>query len=158
MQLKTKVFGDVQLLLPNLDRLVEQLLKDERKVVKRDYLITVRTWERKPDFEETTEKDSVSVTTKNKVYGYIDDGTKPHVIKAKKAPRLAFYRTGFVAKTVSNALTPRPGKRANADFSRPLEVKHPGFPARNYTKMIKKRSSARFAYALQKAIHQQLPS
>jgi hypothetical protein len=83
-----------------------------------------------------------------KVWWYVDRGTRPHKIRAKNAPRLAFMmttdgrgnfvrgayvpKTRPVAQVVSGGgYVPKP--RA---LARPIEVDHPGSEGRGFTEQI----------------------
>lgn len=152
----TRIGKPLKPVLPHLDKIIQQELAKEKKAVLREYQITVRTWNKKPDFKADEDSDGVTVGTDDKIYGYVDDGTKPHVIKARRAPTLRFYAGGFVSKTVPGRLNPRAGRSANQNLRRPLMVNHPGFAGREFTKQILERSRARFARNLQKRIKQDL--
>ena len=108
------------------------------------YKRTTKTWKHKPEFM-ATQKDgaaekSVTVETDDEIYGYVDQGTKPHAIFAgiytgksnKKA--LAFPGT-FTAKTVPGVIDARSGSSGGGTILRPY-VQHPGTAPRNFSKII----------------------
>lgn len=156
MKLSAVKIGKPKPVLPNLDKIISSELRKEKKAVLREYQITVRTWRKQPDFETQEDSDSITVGTDDKIYGYVDHGTEPHSITAKRAPRLRFYAKGFVSKTVPGRLNPRAGRQANQDLRFPKTVRHPGFPGREFSKQIRERSQARFWRNMQKRIKQEL--
>lgn len=138
--------------LPDLMAIIRPVIAKEVKAVKREYQITVRTWKRKPDFEVTQDPDSAEVSTDNPIYGYVDKGTKPHIIRPKTAKTLRFNTAGFVSKTVAGRLSPRAGRSAKPPTAYPMEVRHPGTKARGFSELIAKRSIARLTKNINKAI------
>jgi hypothetical protein len=138
--------------LPDLASIIRKEISKEIKAVRREYQITVRTWKRKPDFEVTETLEEAEVSTDNPIYGYVDKGTKPHVIRPKQAKTLRFNTAGFVSKTVAGRLTPRQGRTAKPPTAYPVEVHHPGTEARGFSALIAKRSQRRLTQAINKAI------
>ena len=117
---------------------------------------TVKTWEHKVVFklemkvvgvgtlgakEMTTE-----VTTDDEIYRYVDQGTKPHIIRPKYAKRLAFPSI-FSPKSRPRSLKAEAGSRGPVDTFR-QEVHHPGTEARDFTKEIKALVSVTFRKAM----------
>jgi hypothetical protein len=146
-------------ILPNLQRIVDEEFTREAKRVKQEYESTTRTWKHKPDFEITGSETTASldVGTDDKIYGYVDKGTKPHIIKPKRPGYpLRFNATGFKAKTVPNRLNPRAGRPAQPPTVAAMAVKHPGNEARNFSKIIQEHSLKRFAKNFQKRINTEL--
>lgn len=153
VKLTTKLAG-----LPDMLPILKGVMQAEAKNVEREFNITVRTFKRKIGFKAKVEADGFEVVTDDEIYGYLDSGTRPHVIQARRAPRLAFYSGGFVSKTVAGRLNPRAGRKANTGFTRPLKVNHPGTAPRNFSKIIAERSNKRVAKAFQKALKASLKS
>ena len=107
----------------------------------RDLLSTVRTWEHKPKFDITVTRSgneySVAAGTDDKIYGFVDQGTKPHDIKPKRSQYLAFS-SGYRAKTRVGIIGSREGG-AFGDTVIASSVHHPGFPGRMFIQRIQKR-------------------
>jgi hypothetical protein len=139
-----------------LAKVIQAEKRKEAKAVEREFKITVRTWKRQPTFTVEEDDDGVAIGTDNEIYGYVDEGTRPHIITPKRAQFLSFYRTGFVSKTVPNRLNPRAGRSANRNPTRAKVVNHPGTQARNFTKLIAKKSEARLWRNIQKALQQDI--
>lgn len=112
-----------------LDSLADEAVKDFGK--------TVATWKNKPEIRvrETTNTRQVYVI--GKIYGYVDQGTPPHIIRALRA-RVLSFRGGYKAKTrpgiISSSGGGASGKRI---FAR--QVNHPGTKPRNFSRIIAER-------------------
>lgn len=109
-----------------------------------DFEKTTRTWEHKPVFGTSVfssgDKHSAVIGTNDKIYKFVDQGTKPHTIKAKRrGGRLAYNKGGFRAKTSPRRLSSGAGARANGPLRRPKAVRHPGTKAREFSDEISKR-------------------
>lgn len=151
------IVGVKNLQLPSLEKIVLEEAKKEAKKLKQEFGGTVSRWKRKPQFTITLQEGGhFEIGTDNEIYKYVDEGTKPHVIRAKNAPYLSFYRTGFVSKTKANSLNTRAGRKANADFTKVKQVNHPGTEPRNFTKLIRERSRKRYGNNVIKAIKTKL--
>lgn len=130
---------------------IENAMEGTAKAIKVDLLVTAQTWTHKPTFtiERPGDYERV-ISTGSKIYGYVSEGTRPHIIRPRNAQRLAF-QTGYKAKTSPNVIASRPGgKFGPTVYSR--EVKHPGTQARNFTKAIGKKWGREFPRTLQRAI------
>lgn len=115
---------------------IKTALDSTAKLVKTDYQATQRTWKKQktdPIIANQGE-DTRLVYVPNKVFGYVDLGTRPHVIRPKTARRLAF-RSGFIAKTSPGVI----GSGAGGSFGGyryAKQVKHPGTKPRLFSKTI----------------------
>src|SRR5678816_3795076 len=56
------------------------------------------TWSHKPDFTIKQTSAGVEISTDSEIFGFVDQGTKPHVIEPKSANVLAF-QSGYAAKS-----------------------------------------------------------
>lgn len=138
-------------LAPQFREAIAKEMERESRAVVREYTITTRTWKRKVRFEVNIFPDGEMVIgTDNPIFGYVDEGTRPHIIRPRLAKALRF-NTVFRAKTVPNQITARPGMSAPPVAIR-MEVHHPGTEARNFTKLIAKRSETRFSKNIAKAM------
>jgi hypothetical protein len=138
------------------EKVLKAELAAEQKAVLREFKITVSTWKRQPQFEVKEQGGSTTIGTNDPIYGYVNDGTKPHVIRPKKAKRLAFYAGGFVSKTVPNRLQARAGRVASTNPVFAQGVNHPGTQGRDFTGQIQERSLARLVRNLQRRLKQDL--
>lgn len=146
---------------PKLSLNVEEHAADLRKRVKRvqeqtrrDYQKTTRTWDRKPRFTITSERGpaviGVTAGTTSEIYQFVDEGTKPHVIRARKAKVLRFF-SNYKAKTQPNVI----GSSSGGSWGILLfakEVHHPGNKARNFTLIISEKARARLIKETNEAV------
>ena len=107
---------------------------------------TTKTWDTKPGFERsvssTNNKITGEVSTTNKIYGYVSDGTKDHFVRPKNANALRF-NSKYSAKTSPGRISARGGGRSgNIVFSKGHMVK--GIKARKFDKQIKDLTEDRF--------------
>lgn len=112
-------------------------LRSVGKEIQNDYKATTATWKHKPEFKTQISlaggTPSVSVSTTDKIFGYVDAGTRPHII-APRAKRLRFM-SGFSAKTSPGVLGSGAGG-ASGDMVFARVVHHPGTKARGFSKII----------------------
>jgi hypothetical protein len=111
-------------------------------IVRDDFNKTTRTWSNKPTFRKVGPRRKITrmeveVFTNHDVYFYVTRGTKAHVIKAVRAPRLRF-QTGFRSKSRVRVIGSRAGSRFGPTvFAK--QVSHPGSKAREFDKEIARR-------------------
>ncbi len=116
-------------------KLIGKTLDDVAKRAKVEYKKTTETWSGQPDFVTTKEGNFTRIVgTESEVYGYVDHGTRPHPIRARTAPNLAF-QVGFTPKTTANVVGSASGG-SYGGFVYAKEVQHPGTEPRNFSKNI----------------------
>lgn len=138
--------------LPDLHPVIDAVTDKELKDTQREFEKTTKTFKMSVVFKIKRFANGGEVTTNNVIYGYLDGGTKPHVIAPVRAKTLRFNSVGFISKTRPDTLNVRAGRKASPPTRYPLKVHHPGMKARNYSKIIAKRSEDRYARNMQKAI------
>lgn len=110
-------------------------------LTKRDYEATTRTWKHKPKFDVIIAEFGgdylVTAGTDNLIYKWTDEGTKPHIIRPRRAAFLRF-RVGGRAKTTPGVIGSGPGA-VGTDWRSAQFVLHPGTTARRFTKIIQSR-------------------
>jgi hypothetical protein len=127
-------------------------LRREGKEIEKLMDKTTRTWQgEKPKFESLVDVSGKDVTVivgptgsdkaVNK-WVWADQGTRPHVIRARNKPRLLF-RTAFTPKTKPNIISSFNGSRGGG-WASPVSVNHPGTQPRNFSKVIVKRRKKKF--------------
>lgn len=139
-----------------VERAVENALTNRAEDIRIDFLVTTQTWRRRPEFRIRRRVMGRMIYTQDSIYGYVSLGTKPHIIKAKYAPALRFYRTGFKPKTRRRVIASYAGQVANADLTLvypPKVVHHPGTEARDFHKEIADKWQKQFPKLLQQAIN-----
>ncbi len=134
-------------------------LREEGKIIAKEFEKTTRTWKGvKPKFEVLiglTGKDAtviVGPTGSDKAvlkWVWIDEGTRPHKIRAKNAPLLKF-RSGFSPKTLPNKIASFPSGSFGSFVSK-KEVNHPGTKPRNFTTIVVRRRRKPFIKSMTKA-------
>jgi len=125
------------------DPLVKEF-KTSADRVEKNFKKTIATWKNQPKFEKEFEFGSTQwryrVFTTNQVYAWVNDGTEPHPIEAKKKGGVLFYpyKGTRVAKTKPGRLSSGSGKKGRNKIVSPMwqPVQHPGVKARKFDEMI----------------------
>ena len=138
-------------------RAMEAAAKEAAKAMEADFDKTVATWDNKPDFEKIVSVDpnvEILVGTDDEIYGYVNDGTRPHPIFPVRAKALSFQWGGkgsYKAKTKPRVIGSTPGGPSGPRVSRPY-VQHPGTKARKFDETIEKKWRAPFKRRMEKAM------
>lgn len=134
-----------------LARALTNALNGVAKDIQIDFKVTTQTWEHKPSFPISSPSAYRRiVSTDDEVYSFVNDGTRPHIIRPKGGGVLVF-RTPFRAKTLPNRIASGPGG-TGATEAIAREVNHPGAAPRAFDKAIKEKWDQRFAVIMQRAI------
>lgn len=125
----------------------KQAIKEHEEVTK--------YWETEVEFRAIEKYDvsreaSVGIFTKSDVWRYVDKGTKPHIIRPKRKPVLAF-RTPFSPKTTPRSLRTTRGYLGDT-WVHAKEVHHPGTQPRQFSVMIGKKLTPVWARLMRAAI------
>lgn len=137
----------------------EELLKAANEIkgdALADFKKTTANWKNKPKFSAKVLTGAsaggiqIQVATDDAVYGYVDEGTKPHIIRAKTRKGLRF-KVGGSPKTEPDIVGTFPGK-PGTDWKRKQTVRHPGTKARNFTKHIAKTTQKELARVTKNAL------
>ena len=137
-------------------------MKEAQKGMLTDFQATTKTWKHKPKFEVAksiamAQSPTVHVITTDRIYGYVNDGTKPHPIFAgiytglsnKKA--LSFRSGKYHPKTRPRVISSTPGGASGPKIARPY-VEHPGTKARKFDETIQKKWTPRFKRLMEQAM------
>lgn len=121
----------------------------------------VSDWKHKPTFiyrhevkPEAITVVIVAIGVNAKIWLWVDKGTRPHVIRAKRAKYLRF-QTGYNPRTSYRATTGGTGK-ATGDWRQKKEVRHPGTEAREFTEVIYEEYTPKFKKDIEKAFQRAL--
>lgn len=129
-------------------------LRKAAKDIRKDFDLTVKTWEHKPEFQEVISlggnSPSVLVGTDDEIYRYVDEGTKAHIIRPKKAKRLRFQGT-YTAKTSPGVIGSSSGG-SSGDVIYSTGVHHPGTKARKFSQAIEKKWAKAFKGRMEDAM------
>lgn len=116
-----------------------QIGKDLRK----EHQDVVSDWEHKPDFAATTQfaQGSIGVDIKvkgqhKKIWRYVDEGTRPHLILPRVPGGRLKFRTGYSPRTLPIAQAHMGTGTASGAFVSAEQVNHPGTEAREFGKTI----------------------
>lgn len=109
--------------------------KDEAEIGVLDgYYKTTKTWKHAVRFYSVRARDTLTVFTDDKIYEYVSEGTKPHLIFPRRAKALRFSAKSR-AKTRPRVIASGQGsKSGKIVFSK--GVIHPGTQAREFHKVI----------------------
>jgi hypothetical protein len=132
---------------------IEKARREVKEGILRDFKSTFQTWKHKPKFGATRKGDAYYISTKDEIYGYVEGGTKPHIIRAK-GPRfpLHFFRGGFRSKTRPGNIPAGAGRAATRGETFAQVVHHPGTKPRSFSKMIKAKWQKIWITRMQQAI------
>ena len=147
------------------DALRLALLNEMRKVateIKKDFAKTTATWAHRVQFTVlvslTGPGPVVLVGTDDRVYRYVDEGTRPHLIFAgiytgKSKKKALAFRGAFRAKTTPRVIGSGAGFKGGALVLRPY-VQHPGTEARQFDVTIQGSWEPRFKRRMEAAMVQ----
>lgn len=147
--------------VPKVRQNLLNALRKEGGIVKKEYKKTVATWNDPPEFEvliglergaggaATVLVGPTGTTEQVNKFVWTDEGTEPHVIKAKNWPTLVF-QVGYTPKTQPGKIASGPANHFG-EFVYPKQVNHPGTEARRFTETIVKRRRKPFTRAMIKA-------
>lgn len=119
-----------------------------------EFELTTATWERQVKFEREVSVGpnsiDILVGTDDEIYGYVNDGTRAHVILPKGDYPLRF-QSGYNAKTTPGLISSKyGGPYGEVVYSR--GVMHPGTEARNFDETIRKQQEPAFRRAMEAAM------
>lgn len=134
----------------------ERVLREVAQSAQSDFEKTVATWDNPPEFEIEERPRSYAVVTDDERYKFVDQGTRPHVIKPTNGNYLAF-QGGYQAKTTPRVIGSRSGGPSGAVVFTQV-VNHPGIEAREFTKTIYDKWQDEFPERMQEAINQGMES
>lgn len=122
---------------------------------------TVREWKNKPDFGETVYNglDRIEVIVKPKgnkkvvkIFGYVDLGTKPHIIMPKIPGTYLKFKTGYSARTQPIAKYNVGSGMSFGSWASKAQVFHPGSKARKFLETYMNELIPSFQQRIQTAI------
>lgn len=120
--------------LPNA---VKVGMRQAAEAVKADYETSTATWNHSVTFTITEAGDTLNVGTDDTIYGYVDQGTRPHIIVPRHGKVLRF-NVGGSPKTTPGRLKSSSGSQGATVVIRP-RVNHPGTAARGFTQLVAQR-------------------
>jgi len=142
-----------------LMRAMKQTAQTTKRELLRRFRRTVGTWRHRPRFEVIEEITPTGVSvlagTDDKVYRYVDQGTRPHIIEPRGPGYPLRFKSGYAAKTQPGVLGSGQGG-PSGPYVHAWRVQHPGTQARRFTELILKEMVPITKALLVKLIHKQL--
>lgn len=148
-----KVFVPKDLVLDTakLARAVKNGLDAAQAGVLIDFKVTTATWSTPVAFaKQTPSADRRIVRTDNEIYGFVNEGTRPHVIVAH-GKALAFPGGGFRPKSRPGYIGADAGSKGKGTTFR-KQVNHPGSKARGFDTAIAEKWNKQLPIVMQQAI------
>jgi len=154
---KPKRFKDAE-----FSRIMRNAMRRAVRQIRKDFELTTKTWEHEVVFKEHTHltkrtpSPAVSVTTDDEIYGYVNNGTRPHEIWAgiytgKSEAKVLAFPSMFAPKTKVGVIHSWPGMSGGETVFRPY-VQHPGTEAREFDKVIREEREPWFKSQMEKAM------
>lgn len=149
-------------LILKADKRAKQAMYDELRVIttelRNKHRLVVQRWKNKPDFRLMMIRAPNKLTGRvviagkaQRIWRYVDEGTKPHYIRAKRAPYLHF-QLGYMPKTKPIAKYVGGLGKAFGSWKRKKVVHHPGSKARKFNKTYADNTRKDFTKRIQQAI------
>lgn len=114
---------------------IERAVKDIRADLER----STATWQHDVKFDVTTQIQGrniqTTVGTDDEIFGYVDQGTRPHAIAPKRPGYPLRFQAKYQAKTTPGQIWSKPGG-ALGPFVRAMSVWHPGTKARKILETV----------------------
>lgn len=154
--IKAKVIKPVNVVTQGIFR--SEMLAEANKIasdMNKDFQKTTATWKNKPKFDTKVmardQKVSITVSTSDEIYGYVDKGTRPHIIRPRKRDYPLRFNSRFKAKTKPHFIGSSNGA-SNPPIIRAMEVHHPGNEPRYFVRDIQAKYQPILAKRMQIAI------
>ena len=136
--------------LRKTERAVRAAMDDAKDFALGRFRKTTATWEHAVDFTATATREGYIIGTDDPIYGYVDDGTSPHVIAAKPGKMLAFS-VGGRAKTQPGVIGSGAGARGDTRVFAKV-VQHPGTAPRGFTEIIGREAEVELSFGINAAL------
>jgi len=134
-----------------MEAAIQSELRTQGNEAKKLYEQATSTWGHKPAFVVDVNKDGVTISTNDEIFGYVNLGTAPHIIRPKAGKVLRFNAGGFVPKTTPRSLNAGSGTPGSTTtFTQ--EVHHPGSKPRNFDASVARKRAKPYAVEMQRAI------
>lgn len=126
---------------------IEQGLDDTATEVKDDLDATTASWKHSVAFVTKRQSMQRTISTRDKIYGFVEQGTKPHDIVAR-AGRVLRFGLNPLAKTKPGVIGSGPGRLGSPLMFR-QRVRHPGSAPRRFIPAIVKKRRTRLVENIQ---------
>lgn len=126
--------------------------------MQRSHEDVVSDWQHKPDFRIGMSLSpyllSVQINASGenaKIWGYVDQGTRPHSIRPKTPGGVLIFQTGYNPRTTPVAQAHVGDGRSSGDWVRAKAVQHPGNDARDFSGTLRKFWKSEFTRQVENA-------
>jgi hypothetical protein len=123
--------------LATVQRAITGTLTQAAQDAQKDLQSTTATWKRKVTFAIVPISDGFQVGTDDEIFGYVDQGTPPHIITPKRGKVLVFG-PGSRAKTTPRVIGSTAGAKGGA-LVKVRIVNHPGTEAREFSETLQEK-------------------
>lgn len=136
---------------------VNEAVSELGEEMKGDFEDVVNDWQTQVTFRKTirVESGGVSVTVgpaqNARIWHFVDKGTRPHIIRPKRAGYPLRFRTGYSARTAPGHAHVGSGT-ASGPWRSAHEVRHPGTEAREFTTTIYEKYQTELSRVIKQAI------
>lgn len=141
-------------------RAIENALTGAARAAKADFETTTATWEHQPAFDiQVSAPGERVIGTDDRIYSYLDQGTRPHDIAPRKpGGLLRFSASGFRPKTRPGYIGSNKGATGSSGPVFTRRVRHPGITARGFATAIQKKWQRELPVTFQRAIDSEVAS
>lgn len=133
----------------DVDKSAKNAIAEYQKRITKDLEKSTQAWSKPVEFEINENKESVTISTEDNRYQWVDEGTKPHDIRPKKARTLRWLPGGKVRNEIAR-------RQANAERRDvaiyATKVSHPGIRPRSITARVMKRHESKIVSSVSDAI------
>lgn len=131
-------------------RAIENALSAAALGVQTDFGVTTRTFSTRPRFTIKKGTFRRTISTSSEIYGYVTRGTRPHVIRPRRARALRF-QSGYQRKSIPRVIASRSGGSFGpVVYSQ--EVHHPGTEGTHVDQKIADKWERQWPITLQRSI------
>lgn len=153
----TVIMPDLSKIDPaKIEAAVKKALEESAKKAQKELESTASTWRHRPSFVVVPVADGLVIGTDDEIYEFVDQGTRAHLIKPRRAKRLKFF-TGGSPKTSPGVIGSRSGSPGSQGPIYAKGVRHPGTKARGFTEKISAKRQAELPALINAAILRVLP-
>ena len=140
-----------------------ETLEDLRAGIRGDLDKVTATWEHKPTFFEQKTRAAagnlfageIRITTNDRIFTFVDKGTRPHIIPVGEKGFLAF-RAGYARKTTPGYISSTPGGAFGPWVFTRKAIRHPGTKPRRFSETIMRKWQQKAGPLLERRIQMAL--
>jgi hypothetical protein len=134
-------------------------LEEIRQGIRADLDKVTATWNHKPVFFELKTQaaggalfgSEIRITTNDAIFRFVDQGTRPHMIRPRKPGGVLAFQAGYARKTYPGYITSvKGGKFGPMRYAR--AVRHPGTKPRHFSETITKKWQAKAGTLMERRV------